>query len=100
MQRTSKHLQWICFSISSGLDDTSSHHCVQLLKTLAEGGRTIICSIHTPSAKLFATFDNVYVLADGYCAYQGYGPDVVQYLINVGLQCPKHFNPADFSMFL
>ncbi|XP_017773005.1 PREDICTED: ATP-binding cassette sub-family G member 1-like isoform X2 [Nicrophorus vespilloides] len=81
---------------TTGLDDLSSSQCIQLLKSLAEGGRTIICSIHTPSAKIFSTFDNVYILADGHCVYQGYGPEVVGYLDNVGLPCPKHYNPADF----
>ena len=70
---------------------------MKLLKKLAEGGRTVICSLHTPSASTFAIFDNVYVMADGYCTYQGYGPDVVTYFANINMFCPVHYNPADFS---
>lgn len=81
---------------TTGLDDMASAQCIALLKQLAEGGRTIICSIHTPSAKIFSTFDNVYVISEGLCAYQGYGPDVVQYLTNLDLPCPTHYNPADY----
>ncbi|XP_022913335.1 ATP-binding cassette subfamily G member 4-like isoform X2 [Onthophagus taurus] len=81
---------------TTGLDDMASSQCVSLLKALSEGGRTIICSIHTPSAKLFSMFNNTYILSNGICAYQGYGLDVVPYLENLGLVCPKHYNPADF----
>lgn len=88
------------YSFFSGLDDLSSSQCISLLKLLAEGGRTVICSIHTPSAKLFALFDNVYIVASGQCVYQGYGPDVVPFLTNIGLICPKHYNPADFGTLL
>ncbi|KAJ8922757.1 hypothetical protein NQ315_007792 [Exocentrus adspersus] len=81
---------------TTGLDDMSSTQCIHLLKQIAEGGRTVICSIHTPSAKLFSVFDNVYIIAAGQCVYQGYGPEVVPFLSNLGIECPKHYNPADF----
>lgn len=73
--------------------------CVHLLQQIAQGGRTVICSIHTPSAKMFSIFDNVYILSMGQCIYQGYGPDLVPHLSGIGLDCPKTFNPADFSKF-
>ncbi|KAL1506848.1 hypothetical protein ABEB36_006134 [Hypothenemus hampei] len=81
---------------TTGLDDLSCTQCVNLLKQIAQGGRTVICSIHTPSARMFSVFDNVYILSSGQCVYQGYGPQVVPFLANVGLECPKNFNPADF----
>ncbi|KAJ8973991.1 hypothetical protein NQ317_009023 [Molorchus minor] len=81
---------------TTGLDDLSCSQCISLLKTIAKGGRTVICSIHTPSAKLFSEFDDVYILSAGQCVYKGYGPDVVPFLANLGLECPKHYNPADF----
>lgn len=75
----------------------ASSQCVQLLKHVASGGRTVICSIHTPSAKLFAMFDHVYIVAAGQCIYQGAGEHVVPYLGSLGLHCPMHYNPADFG---
>ncbi|XP_014255565.1 ATP-binding cassette sub-family G member 4 isoform X2 [Cimex lectularius] len=83
---------------TTGLDDLSSSQCISLLKSLAQGGRTVICSIHTPSAKLFALFDNVYIVAEGQCVFQGLGEDIVPFLAIQGLHCPTHFNPADFIL--
>lgn len=80
-----------------GLDDLSSAQCITMLKTLATGGRTVICSIHTPSARLFQLFDHVYIVSQGQCVYQGAATEIVQFLASIGLSCPTHYNPADFS---
>ncbi|GLV33101.1 uncharacterized protein CBL_10448 [Carabus blaptoides fortunei] len=81
---------------TTGLDECASMQCVSLLKVLAEGGRNVICSVHTPSAKVFAQFDHVYILSEGLCVYQGAGSDIVPFLDEVGLQCPIYYNPTDF----
>ncbi|XP_017065594.2 ATP-binding cassette sub-family G member 4 [Drosophila eugracilis] len=81
---------------TTGLDDLSSSQCIALLKMLAAGGRTVICSIHTPSAKIFEMLDAVYVLAKGQCIYQGSGTNIVPYMKHLGLCCPVTYNPADF----
>ncbi|TDG46673.1 hypothetical protein AWZ03_006853 [Drosophila navojoa] len=81
---------------TTGLDDLSSSQCISLLKMLANGGRTVICSIHTPSAKIFEMIDKVYVLAEGQCIYQGSGANIVPYMNHIGLSCPLTYNPADF----
>ncbi|VVC91574.1 unnamed protein product [Leptidea sinapis] len=81
---------------TTGLDDVASSTCLSLLKRVARGGRTVVCSLHTPSARLFSVFDHVYVVAEGRCAYQGTSAGVVPFLRELNLPCPTTYNPADF----
>lgn len=83
---------------TTGLDSSSSTQCIQLLKKLAQQGKTIVCTIHTPSAILFKLFDHLYALADGRCIYQGSSENLIPFLSEVDLKCPASFNPSDFLM--
>lgn len=83
---------------TSGLDSSSSTHCLSLLKRLAESGRTIICTVHQPSALLFQLFDNVYAIAEGQCIYQGSSQNLVPYLAEFDLVCPDTYNPCDYLL--
>lgn len=80
----------------SGLDSSSSSYCVQLLHNLSREGRTIICTIHQPSAAIYEMFDQVYVLAQGQCVYRGAAGNTLSYLAENGLQCPMYHSLADF----
>lgn len=81
---------------TTGLDELSSVQCIDLLQRVARGGRTVICSIHTPSASIFAKFQHVYIVAKGQCVYRGHAGNVVPFLQHIGIECPRHYNPADF----
>ncbi|XP_030749381.1 ATP-binding cassette sub-family G member 1-like isoform X2 [Sitophilus oryzae] len=83
---------------TTGLDSNSSRQCIEMLKSLAQKGRTIICTIHQPSAPLYMTFDHVYIMAQGKCIYQGLPQNTISFLASAGYICPQYHNPADFLM--
>lgn len=73
---------------------------VLLLKHLAQEGRTIVCTIHQPSALLFGLFDHLYAIAEGQCIYAGSTGMLVPFLSELDLICPKTYNPSDYCEFL
>ncbi|CAH0561473.1 unnamed protein product [Brassicogethes aeneus] len=83
---------------TSGLDSLTSKQCIMLLKQIAASGRTVICTIHQPSAMIFEMFDHLYVLSTGYCLYQGSIKGLLPYLDESNLRCPPYHNPADYLL--
>uniref|UniRef100_A0A0U9HYG8 Putative ABCG protein n=1 Tax=Chrysomela populi TaxID=154003 RepID=A0A0U9HYG8_CHRPP len=81
---------------TTGLDCLAGAQCVQLLKKLARTGKTIICTIHQPNARVYETFDHIYMMSNGKCVYQGASTKTVDFLAACGFQCPLYHNPADF----
>ncbi|KAH0777901.1 hypothetical protein KY290_009312 [Solanum tuberosum] len=80
---------------TSGLDSASAYFVVQVLKNIACGGRTIICSIHQPSSEVFALFDDLFLLSSGETIYFGEAKLAVEFFGDSGFACPTRRNPAD-----
>uniref|UniRef100_A0A1B0CN04 ABC transporter domain-containing protein n=1 Tax=Lutzomyia longipalpis TaxID=7200 RepID=A0A1B0CN04_LUTLO len=83
---------------TSGLDSVSTIQVVKHLKDLAHSGRTIICVIHQLSSLVLEYFDDVYVLSNGQCIYNGSVEDIVPRFQEAGFYCPQYYNRADFIL--
>lgn len=84
---------------TTGLDSASCSQCIALLQRLARvERRTVVCTIHQPSALLFEMFDQLYAVAEGHCIYRGSIQSLVPHLSSVGADCPSYHNPADFLL--
>ncbi|KYQ53045.1 ATP-binding cassette sub-family G member 4 [Trachymyrmex zeteki] len=83
---------------TTGLDSLASLQCISALQTLAKSGRTIICTIHQPSAAVYQMFDYIYLVVDGHCLYAGTPDNTVSYFAQQGFQCPQYHNPADYML--
>lgn len=85
---------------TSGLDEVTAASCIRLLRNLAKQEKTVVCTIHQPSATTFALFDHIFVLARGQCVYQGEPTVMVPFLNRLHLRCPTHYNPSDYIIEL
>lgn len=91
--------------VTSGLDASTSYSIVKLLKYLVSDcsyPMSIVMSIHQPSARLFSVFDQVYVMSQGCCLYEGSCrlQEINSHLAQFQLECPKYHNIADYLIEL
>ncbi|KAE8538371.1 hypothetical protein D1P53_004724 [Cryptococcus gattii VGV] len=81
---------------TSGLDGQSSYMIVSFLRKLAAAGQAVLCTIHQPSAALFARFDQLLLLkSGGNTVYFGAISELTNYFEKHGVTIPKDVNPAE-----
>jgi ATP-binding cassette, subfamily G (WHITE), eye pigment precursor transporter len=68
-----------CDEPTSGLDSFMALSIVEAMRSLANQGKTIICTIHQPSTDTFKKFDHLYLMAEGNLAYSGSISNVVDF---------------------
>ncbi|CAG2172693.1 unnamed protein product [Oppiella nova] len=83
---------------TTGLDSFMAKSIVQVLKTMASEGRTVICTIHQPSSQVFELFDRLLLMADGRVAFMGSIGEAKDFFSSQGLVCPKTYNPSDYYL--
>jgi ATP-binding cassette, subfamily G (WHITE), member 2, SNQ2 len=89
---------------TSGLDSAAAFNIVRFLRKLADAGQAILCTIHQPSAVLFAHFDELILLkSGGRVVYAGeLGRDserMITYFEGFGAaKCPPTANPAEWML--
>lgn len=84
-----------CDEPTSGLDSFMAQNVIQVLKGLAQKGKTVVCTIHQPSSELYAMFDKLLIMADGRVAFLGSSDEAFQFFKELGAACPANYNPAD-----
>ena len=86
---------------TSGLDAFTASSIVEVLRGLANEGRTLVLTIHQTRSDLFRSFSSIVLLAQGgSLVYAGKGSELLPYFASLGHVCPIMTNPADFSLDL
>ncbi|CAA2938488.1 ABC transporter G family member 9 [Olea europaea subsp. europaea] len=85
---------------TSGLDSTTAQRIVHTLWELANGGRTIVMTIHQPSSRLFYMFHKVLLLSEGNPLYFGKGLGAMDYFSSIGFTPSIAMNPSDYLLDL
>eukprot|EP01134_Creolimax_fragrantissima_P004114 CFRG4114T1 len=81
---------------TTGLDAYSSLSLVRSLRVLADGGQTIVCTIHQPRPDIFELFTNLLLMKSGEVGYFGTVTHMPRYLSGMGITIPPDVNSADF----
>jgi len=84
-----------CDEPTSGLDSYMAGHVVEMMREMANRGRTVITTIHQPSSILFSHFNKILLVAEGRTAYIGNISEANPFLASCGYPCPPFYNPAD-----
>ncbi|CAG8724101.1 14882_t:CDS:2, partial [Acaulospora morrowiae] len=86
---------------TSGLDAYNAYNVIECLVTLARNyNRTVVFTIHQPRSNIFALFNQLVLLANGYVVYSGDASKCQSYFEKIGHKCPPGFNIADFLVDL
>ncbi|KAG6909483.1 hypothetical protein DXG01_017205 [Tephrocybe rancida] len=89
---------------TSGLDSQSAWSIMTFLRTLADNGQAILCTIHQPSSELFQVFDRMLLLRKGgQTVYFGdlgkNSTSMIGYFERNGSRvCHPDENPAEFML--
>ncbi|KAJ3020320.1 UNVERIFIED_CONTAM: hypothetical protein HDU68_010243 [Siphonaria sp. JEL0065] len=84
---------------TSGLDSATARNMMTTLKSIAESGRTVICTVHQPRSDIYPLLDRVLLLArGGRVVFEGAGSRLVSHLAEHGHTLPALTNPADYAL--
>ena len=91
---------------TSGLDARAASGVMTAIRAIADSGRTVICTVHAPSAAIFHDMDDLLLLQKG--GWQVYfgplGPDAVNLKAALAASvptahaCPERMNPASWML--
>lgn len=86
---------------TSGLDAFTASSILEVLRGLAQEGRTLILTIHQSRSDLFKQFGTVLLLARGGSpVFAGKATQLLPHFEALGYPCPTSTNPTDFALDL
>ena len=84
---------------TSGLDAASAQAVVNLLRSLADEGMTVLATLHQPRTSIMSRFDSMMVMAKGRAVYYGSVDDYTAYLTKtLHIEIPVHDSPYDLLL--
>ncbi|KAG7381550.1 hypothetical protein PHYPSEUDO_005933 [Phytophthora pseudosyringae] len=87
--------------ISTGLDSAATFDIISTQRSLARTlSKTVVISLLQPSPEVFALFDDVILLNDGYVMYHGPRSEALAHFESLGFKCPASRDVADFLLDL
>ncbi|KAL0438206.1 UNVERIFIED_CONTAM: ABC transporter G family member 22 [Sesamum latifolium] len=85
---------------TSGLDSTTALRIIQMLRNIAQAGKTVVTTIHQPSSRLFSKFDKLILLSNGCSLYFGKASEAMLYFSSIGCSPLTAMTPAEFLIDL
>ncbi|KAG3055877.1 hypothetical protein PI124_g23507 [Phytophthora idaei] len=87
--------------ISTGLDSAATFDIISTQRSLTKTlNKTVAISLLQPSPEVFALFDDVILMNDGYVVYHGPRSESLNYFESLGFKCPVNRDVADFLLDL
>ncbi|KAK9079933.1 hypothetical protein SSX86_001608 [Deinandra increscens subsp. villosa] len=85
---------------TSGLDSTTAQRIMTTIRRLANGGRTVVTTIHQPSSRIYHMFDKLVLLSEGSQVYYGPASTALEYFSSIGFSTTITVNTADLLLDL
>jgi len=91
----------ICDEPTSGLDSTMAEQVIRVMRSLSDIGKvSVVASIHQPSSKIFASFDDLHLLREGHTLYFGPTQSTESFFSSYGLRRDPLQSVAEYLMDL
>ena len=85
---------------TSGLDSATANEIMRLVKEIANDNRTVITTIHSPTAYCFSLFDKLFLLSSGKVAFFGQASEVEGFLASVGFSRDQTYTTSEWLVDL
>ena len=82
----------------SGLDSFNAINILDILRKLANMGKTVMVTIHQPSYMMMSYFDSMMLICQGRCVFEGTLNRCIQFFEECGFELPKNTTPTDFFL--